>query len=111
LSGEVIDNEVTGRIRFAGEPPAGLRQNQRVTVRVMMDELINVLKVQRGSFTDSGGGRYAYVLGGTAGISARCNWARSVAEVEIVSGLAEGERVIISSVAEFEDHDTIQVVN
>lgn len=113
LSAEVIDNEVTGRIRFAGEPPAGLRQNQRVTVRVMMDELIDVLKVQRGSFTDSGGGRYAYVLGGD-GLAVRRPvqlGARSVAEVEIVSGLAEGERVIISSVAEFEDHASIQVVN
>ena len=109
----MIDNEVTGRIRFAGEPPAGLRQNQRVTVRVMMDELINVLKLQRGSFTDSGGGRYAYVLG-SEGVAIKRPvqlGARSVAEVEIVSGLAEGERVIISSVAEFEDHDTIQVVN
>jgi HlyD family secretion protein len=113
LSGEVIDNEVTGRIRFAGEPPPGLRQNQRVTVRVMMDELLGVLKVQRGSFTDSGGGRYAFVLGedGLAVKRPVQLGARSVAEVEIVSGLAEGERVIISSVAEFEDHDTIQIVN
>jgi HlyD family secretion protein len=79
----------------------------------MMDELIDVLKVQRGSFTDSSGGRYAYVLGGD-GLAVRRPvqlGARSVAEVEIVSGLAEGERVIISSVAEFEDHASIQVVN
>lgn len=113
LSGEVIDSEVTGRIRFAGEPPPGLRQNQRVTVRVMMDELLDVLKIQRGSFTDGGSGRYAFVLGDD-GLAVRRPvqlGARSVAEVEIVSGLAEGERVIISSVAEFEDHDTIQVVN
>ncbi|RPH98600.1 MAG: HlyD family efflux transporter periplasmic adaptor subunit [Lysobacterales bacterium] len=113
LSAEVIDSEVTGRIRFAGEPPPGLRQNQRVTVRVMMDELLDVLKIQRGSFTDGGSGRYAFVLGDD-GLAVRRPvqlGARSVAEVEIVSGLAEGERVIISSVAEFEDHDTIQVVN
>lgn len=113
LSGEVIDNEVTGRIRFSGEPPPGLRQNQRVTVRVMMDELIDVLKIQRGSFTDSGSGRYAFVLG-EDGLATRRPvqlGARSAAEIEIVTGLAEGERVIISSVADFEDHETIQVVN
>jgi HlyD family secretion protein len=113
LSAEVIDSEVTGRIRFAGEPPPGLRQNQRVTVRVMMDELLDVLKIQRGSFTDGGSGRYAFVLGDD-GLAVRRPvqlGARSVAEVEIVSGLAEGERVIISSVAEFEDHASIQVVN
>jgi HlyD family secretion protein len=113
LSAEVVNSEVTGRIRFEGETPPGLRQNQRVSVRVMMDELVDVLKVQRGSFTDSGSGRYAFVLG-SDGLAVRRTvqlGARSVAEVEILGGLAEGDRVIISSVAEFEDHDVIQVVN
>jgi HlyD family secretion protein len=113
LSPEVVNNEVVGRIRFAGDTPPGLRQNQRVTVRVMMDELIDVLKLQRGSFTDSGGGRSAFVLT-AAGLAERREiqlGARSVAEVEILSGLAEGDHVIISSIAEFEDYDTIQVVD
>jgi HlyD family secretion protein len=113
LSPEVVNNEVVGRIRFGGDPPPGLRQNQRVTVRVMMDELIDVLKLQRGSFTDSGGGRFAFVLTGS-GLAERREirlGARSVAEVEILSGLAEGDRVIISSIAEFEDYDIIQVVD
>jgi len=113
LSPEVVNNEVVGRIRFAGDTPPGLRQNQRVTVRVMMDELIGVLKLQRGSFTDSGGGRSAFVLT-EAGLAERREiqlGARSVAEVEILSGLAAGDQVIISSIAEFEDYDTIQVVD
>jgi HlyD family secretion protein len=113
LSPEVINNEVVGRIRFTGDPPPGLRQNQRVTVRVLMDELIGVLRLQRGSFTDSGGGRSAFVLT-EAGLAERREinlGARSVAEVEILSGLAEGDLVIISSIAEFVDYDTIQVVD
>jgi HlyD family secretion protein len=108
-----IDNEVVGRIRFAAETPPGMRQNQRVTVRVMMDEVIEVLKLQRGAFADSGGGRSAFVLTG-AGLAERREirlGARSVAEVEILAGLNEGERVIISSITEFEDYDTIQVVD
>jgi len=113
LSPEVVNNEVVGRIRFTDETPPGLRQNQRVTVRVMMDELMDVLKLQRGSFTDSGGGRFAFVLS-EAGLAERREirlGARSVAEVEILSGLTEGDRVIISSISEFEDYDTIQVVD
>lgn len=113
LSPEVVNNEVVGRIRFAGETPPGLRQNQRVTVRVMMDELIGVLKLQRGAFTDSGGGRYAFVLNG-AGLAERREirlGARSAAEVEVISGLNAGEQVIISSIAEFENYDTIQIVD
>jgi len=112
LSAEVINNEVMGRIRFVGEAPPGLRQNQRVTVNVMMDELIDVLKVQRGSFTESGGGRYAFVLedDGLARKRPVEFGTRSVSELEIVAGLQEGDRIIISSVAEFEDHDTIQII-
>mgnify|MGYP001822302271 CR=1 FL=1 len=113
LSPEVINSEVVGRIRFTDEKPPGLRQNQRVTVRIMMDELLGVLKLQRGAFADSGGGRHAFVLGedGLAHRRAVRLGARSVGEVEVLNGLAEGERVIISSIAEFEDYDTIQVVD
>lgn len=113
LSPEVVNNEVVGRIRFAENTPPGLRQNQRVTVRVLMDELINVLKLQRGAFTDSGGGRYAFVLS-EAGLAERREvrlGARSAGEVEILSGLNEGDKVIISSIAEYEDYDTIQIVD
>jgi HlyD family secretion protein len=112
LSAEVVNSEVTGRIRFADDPPPGLRQNQRVTVLVMMDELRDVLKLQRGSFTDAGGGRVAFVLGdnGLAVKRPITLGVRSVAEVQIVSGLSEGDRVIISNIAEFEDLETIQIV-
>jgi len=113
LSAEVINNEVTGRIRFAGDPPPGLRQNQRVTVLVMMDELMDVLKLQRGSFTDAGSGRIAFVLGDN-GIAEKRPielGVRSVSEVQILSGLTEGDRVIISSIAEFEDFDRVQIVD
>jgi len=78
-----------------------------------MDQLTDVLKVQRGSFTDSGGGRFAYVLGDD-GLATRRPvqfGMRSVSELEIRSGLAEGERIIISSIAEFSDYDTIQIVD
>lgn len=113
LSAEVINNEVTGRIRFAGDPPPGLRQNQRVTVLVMMDELRDVLKLQRGSFTDGGSGRVAFVLGDN-GLAVKRPvqfGVRSVSELQVIGGLEEGDRVIISSIAEFEDYDTIQVVD
>jgi HlyD family secretion protein len=113
LSAEVINSEVTGRIRFAGEPPPGLRQNQRVTVLVMMDELRDVLMIQRGSFTDGGGGRIAFVLGddGLAVKRPVQLGVRSVSAIQILAGLEEGDRVIISSIAEFEDYDTIQIVD
>ena len=112
LSPEVINSEVVGRIRFSELSPPGLRQNQRVTARVVMDQLEDVLTLQRGSFTDSGGGRVAFVMGedGLAHKRMITLGVRSVNRVEIVDGLAEGEEVVISSIAEFEDKDIIRVV-
>ncbi|MEE4218847.1 MAG: HlyD family efflux transporter periplasmic adaptor subunit [Xanthomonadales bacterium] len=113
LSPEVVNSEVVGRIRFVGDMPPGLRQNQRVTVRIMMDELLDVLKLQRGSFAETGGGRTAFVLAanGLAQRKAIRLGARSAGEIEVLDGLAEGDRVIISSIAEFEDYETIQIVD
>ena len=113
LSPEVVNNEVVGRIRFAAETPPGLRQNQRVTVRVLMDELSDVLKLQRGSFADTGGGRIAFVLSEN-GLATRRNvqlGARSASELEVIAGLAEGDEIIISSIADFMDYETIQVID
>jgi len=113
LSPEVVNSEVVGRIRFTGDMPPGLRQNQRVTVRIMMDELLNVLKLQRGSFAENGGGRTAFVLADN-GLAQRRTvrlGARSAGEVEVINGLTEGDQVIISSIAEFQDFETIQIVD
>jgi len=113
ISPEVINSEVVGRIRFTGEVPPGLRQNQRVSARVVMDEMDNVLTLQRGAFTDSAAGRIAFVMG-PDGMARRRNitlGARSVNRVEIVDGLEEGEEVVISSIADFKDKDVIRIVD
>ena len=113
LSPEVINSEVVGRIRFVGDSPPGLRQNQRVTARVVIDQLDNVLTLQRGSFTDTGGGRIAFVMGpdGMARKRSITLGVRSVNRVEIVDGLQEGDEVVISSIAEFQDRDVVRIVN
>ena len=97
VSPEVIDGQVSGRIRFVGEKPAGLRQNQRLTTRILMDEHPDVLMVERGPFIDSGAGRVAYVV--RNGVAERTPievGATSLNAVEIVSGVKEGDRIVIS---------------
>jgi HlyD family secretion protein len=102
ISPEVVDGQVTGRVRFSGEKPAGLRQNQRLTTRILMDEHPNVLMVERGPFVDTGAGRVAYVVrDGTAWRTPIEVGATSLDSVEIVSGLKEGDRIVISGTDEF----------
>ena len=113
VSPEILQNQVTTRIRFNGGMPPGLRQNQRLTTRILMEEKNDVLTLQRGQFLDSGGSRVAYVLDDNSVAHRRSIevGARSLAAVEIVSGLAEGETVVISSIDQFRSADTVLVTN
>ena len=113
VSPEIIQNQVTTRVRFSGDMPPGLRQNQRLTTRILMEEKENVLTLQRGQFLDSGGSRIAYVLDDESVAHRRSIevGARSLAAVEIVNGLKEGEVVVISSIDQFRSADTVLVTN
>jgi HlyD family secretion protein len=113
VSPEIIQNQVTTRIRFAGGMPPGLRQNQRLTTRILMEEKNDVLTLQRGQFLDSGGSRIAYVLDDENVAHRRSIeiGARSLAAVEIVKGLDEGETVVISSIDGFRGANTVLVTN
>lgn len=118
ISPEIENNQVTGRVRFAthndaGESlqqPLGLRQNQRLTTRILMENKRNVLMVQRGQFLDSGSGRIAYVVrDGVAQRQAISTGARSLASVEIIDGLNNGDTIIISSTEQFNGADTVLI--
>jgi HlyD family secretion protein len=101
VSPEVKDGLVRGTVVFE-EPPAGLKQGQRVSIRLIFETKTQVLKLPRGPFVDSGGGRFAYVVeGGMASKRAISIGVTSVSEVEIVNGLSAGESVVISDTAQF----------
>jgi len=102
VSPEVVNGQVVARVRFAGEKPAGLRQNQRMTTRILIDEHPNVLMVERGPFVDSGAGRVAYVVrNGVAERTPIQIGATSLNAVEIVSGVKEGDRIVVSGTDAF----------
>ena len=113
VSPEIVDNQVRSRIRFTGETPANIRQNQRLTTRVLIEERPNTLTLQRGQFLEGGGGRIAYVLddNGLAKRRQIAIGARSMAAVEVLDGLSEGDRVIISSIDVFDGADTVFITD
>lgn len=110
VSPEVKQSQVTGRLRFSGDVPQGLRQNQRMSSRIVLEARDDVLKVARGPFLDSGGGRIAYVIHDD--IATRTSiqtGATSVSEVEIIQGLSPGEHIIISNLGEFDRVETVRL--
>ena len=48
ISPEVRQSEVTGRVKFNSTQQRGLRQNERASVRIVLDERDNVVKFERG---------------------------------------------------------------
>ena len=109
VSPEIVNNQVNGRIRFTQAGPTNLRQNQRLTARILLAEYQDVLLVQRGQFLDSGAGRVTYVLNeeGLAERRAIEVGARSLGAVQIVAGLDQGDRIVISNLDPFRSADTV----
>jgi HlyD family secretion protein len=110
LSPEVVKNQVLARVRFNGEQPAGLRQNQRVTARLLIDEKPNTLMVQRGPFVESEGGRYAYVVRDGVAIRTPIKLgATSVSAVEILGGLKQGDKIVVAGTETFENAERVSI--
>ncbi|MDI4634277.1 efflux RND transporter periplasmic adaptor subunit [Pelomonas sp. V22] len=108
ISPEVVNNEVSARLRFEGEQPAQLRQNQRLSVRVLLDHRENVLQVARGAFVDEGGGRIAYVVQDGQAVRRPIRLgAQSLSQVEVLEGLKPGETVVISGTEFFKGAERV----
>ena len=107
ISPEVVANQVAARLRFDGAMPEQLRQNQRLSVRVLLDQRPDVLSVRAGSFIDESGGQYAYVVRDGVAVKTPVRLgARSVDRVEILSGLKPGDRVVVSGAENFHAEPT-----
>jgi HlyD family secretion protein len=108
VSPEVVNGQVTARLRFAGVKPAGLRQSQRLAVRIFIDRRDHVLMVDRGSFMDQEGGAFAYVVRDDVAVRQPVRLGdASVQKVEILDGLAEGDRIVINGTDSFNNADRV----
>ncbi|RDV25988.1 HlyD family efflux transporter periplasmic adaptor subunit [Alteromonas aestuariivivens] len=120
ISPEVENNQVTGRVRFLDQTPdgelvntpEGLRQNQRLTTRILLESKPQVLMVQRGQFLDSGAGRVAYKIDGDSAYRVQITTGvRSMSDIEILSGLEANDRIIVSDTAAFKGAQTVLITD
>jgi len=102
VSPQVVNGEVTARLRFPTDDREGLRQSQRVSVRIFIDKRDNALMVERGPFLDQDGGAFVYVVHGDIAQRHPVSLgAAGVQNVEIRGGLTEGDQIVISGTAAF----------
>jgi len=110
VSPEIRDSQVRGTVVFDGETPPGLRQSQRVSVRMVLERKTGVVKTARGPFLESGGGRQAYVVDNGVAVKREIQvGAVSVSEVEITKGVNPGERIVVSDTSVFEGARTVLI--
>ncbi len=110
ISPEVVANRVRVRVAFEGAQPEGLRQNQRANARILIEERADTLMLPRGPFIEAQGGRTAWVVDGDVAVRRPIRLgASSVATVEVLDGLAVGDKVVIAGTDTFEDAERVQL--
>jgi HlyD family secretion protein len=102
ISPEVRQNEVVGRVKFNAQE-RNLRQNERASVRIVLDERDAILKFERGADIDAAT-RDVYVVHGDRALRTPVELgAASMAEIEVIRGLSPGDTVIISDTRDFKE--------
>jgi len=112
ISPQVVGGQVKSVIRFEGVQPEGLRQNQRVSIRIVLEDKPDVIKLRKAAYLDSSAGRYVYVINGDTAVKRTVNFGRqSVNEVEVISGLDPGEEIISSDISKFKQAEQIYLAD
>jgi HlyD family secretion protein len=110
VSPEVVDGNVATRLEFVDQRPAGLRQNQRLIARILIEERPNVLEIERGPFLEAGGGSTAYFVDdGVAERRPIATGAVSLEAVEILSGAKVGDEIVVSGTDAFGDAQRVRI--
>ena len=94
----VINGTVTVEVAFVGEPPKGARANLRVNATIEIDQLKNVLYVGKPAQARENAQAKLYKVddSGVATLIPVRLGRMSASTVEVVSGLSEGDRVVLS---------------
>ncbi len=112
VSPEVIGGNVATRLELGSSRPTGMRQNQRMSARILIEEKKDVLKVERGPWVEAGGGNVAYVMvDGVAERRTVKTGAVSLDAVEIQAGLQVGDQIVVAGTDAFADAQRVRIAN
>jgi HlyD family secretion protein len=109
---EVRDRQFKVDLAFEGPIPASVRRGQSVPLRLLIGGERRGLILANGAFYDDTGGQWAFVLSADGAQAQRRSirlGRRNPEQVEVLEGLAAGERVIVSSYDGLKDSDRIEL--
>lgn len=96
----VKDGRFRVELAFVGIPPEGLKRGQSLDIRITLGSTAPALVAPVGAWLDAGASTSVFVLDGDARHARRRQiktGRRNVEQVEILSGLALGERIVTSN--------------
>ncbi len=109
---QVKDGGFKVDLAFAGETPAGLLRGQSLQGRLSLGEDKEGLVLASGAFLEGSGGNWVFVLAADGSTAQRRRiklGRRNAEQVEVLSGLAAGERVIVSDYTGLDRIDRIDL--
>jgi HlyD family secretion protein len=109
---QVNDRQFKVDLLFAGAAPDSLRRGQTLQARISVGTAHKSLVVGNGPFFEETGGTWAFVLppAGHEAIRRPVHFGRRGNEqIEVISGLSAGERVITSGYGSFRNFDRIEL--
>jgi HlyD family secretion protein len=107
----VINGAVTVEVAFVGEPPKGSRANLRVNATIEIDQLINVLYIGKPAQAQENAPVKLFKVddSGVAMLTSVRLGRMSASTVEVVSGLSEGDRVVLSDSSSLSKSDQFKL--
>lgn len=98
-------------MRFTGESPKGIRRGQSVRIRLELGDSQKSLLLPTGGFFKDTGGNWVFVMNATGNAEKRnIRLGRKNPEFyEVLEGLIEGEKVIVSGYENFGDNEVLDV--
>lgn len=110
ISPEVKNGSVATRVSILASADLELRQNQRLTARIILEQKDNVLMLERGQFMQSSGGQWSYLVNDEQAIKTSMTTGISnLTHIEILSGMKEGDVIVVSTLEPFKDFNTVLI--
>jgi HlyD family secretion protein len=109
---QVLNRQFKVDLLFSQATPPALRRGQSLQVRLEVGASRKSLMTSNGPFYQDTGGKWAFVLSGSGSEAQRRDVTfgrRNPEKIEVVAGLAPGERIITSSYEIFRDADRIRL--
>ena len=109
---QVQNGQFNADLQFVDAEPTDLQRGQTLQARLTLGDPAPALLVANGAFYNDSGGTYVFVVDPDGGTAIKRNvrlGRRNINSIEVLDGLAPGDRVITSSYSGFADKDRLTI--